>query len=344
MTIFTNETSSNIMHYFSIYIKNLALGYNVGAATIGSTIINPPEVYKSPFLNRFMELGAYNALQDQLFARINVDNKGDVDNFACLGLIQTAKYLPNIIVQNALKDNLYSKKSNTLYDTTSKNFLITSTGMLVFFTIGSITDKINNDLAKMTFASSILGITLAGYILTAPKFSLKNPMDSIYFSFNGAGLVSLGLMSSFIIPNIMHEIGIDKGKAYELDTPFLLKTSIVTFSAIASGFNPIAISLSISAAEIFVESMKETEILGFSLVNTLLVTESAIAQTIISGNILSSLTKIAAFSFAKANAVTGVEWLNNNKEDICSYLEINKECEYLGITTHQADNSYENHS
>lgn len=344
MPIFTNESSSNVTHYISIYKKNLLLGYNVGAATIGSTIINPPEVYKSPLLNRFMGLGAYNALQDQLFARINVDNKGDVDNFMCLGLIQTAKYLANVIVQNAIKDNFYSKKSNNIYETNSKNFLITSTGMLVFFTIGSITDKITDDLNKMNLAFGILAPAFMGYMITSPNLSYKTTEDSIYFSFNGAGLVSLGLMFSFIIPNIMHEIGIDKGKALELDTPFLLKASIITFATIASSFNPIAISLSISAAEIFIESMKETEILGFSLVNTLLVTESAIAQTIISGNILSSLTKIAAFSFAKANAVTGVEWLNNNKEDICSYLEINKVCEYLGIITHQADNSYENHS
>ncbi len=332
--------SSNITkNYLNSYLGNLVLGAQVGSATyIGPS--STPKLQDSPLENRFWDLSYFNVIQDQLFSRINVDYK----NLVYLGTLQTAKYLPNLLIQNYMKEKLFSNK----HDITTKisnTFLITSAGMTVFFTIGAIENKITDFYYKMSYVSTILTGSL-GYYAYAQMETKTTPMGAINLSPSGAALVTIGLTGSFIVPSIMHSLGIDKGGIFELNNIELLKLSIIGSSAVLSGGNTVAIVSSAGLSSILLSdkmleyvNFNQTDILGFDLVNLLslsIITASSLAKEKYDDAAV-ALAKIAAFSFAKANAVVGIEIVFDYKETICSYHLIDSACNLLGIVNSEVE-------
>ena len=319
--------------YLIPYASNLVLGAQVGSATyIGPSF--PPKLQESPLENRFWDLSFFNVVQDQLFSRINVDYK----NLVYLGALQTAKYLPNLLIQNHMKGMLYSAESNLAIQVLN-TFLITSAGITTFFTIGAIETKVTDEY-KTVYVSTILAGSL-GYYAYAQMETAATPTGAISLSPSGAALVTIGLTGSFIAPYIMHSLGIDKGGMFELDNIELLKLSIIGYTAVLSGGSTVAIVASAGLSSILLSDkmleyvgFDQIDILGFDLVNLLslsIITASSLATESLDTAAI-AMSKIAAFSFAKANAVVGVEIVFDYKETICSYPLIDSACNLLGIT------------
>ncbi|MCT4635654.1 MAG: hypothetical protein N4A31_05390 [Rickettsiales bacterium] len=322
-------TYNNTKNYIELYKKNLLLGLQVGeAVSIVAPISTPFPLHTQPFYNRIVDVGAYNVIQDQFYSPINAT----LPNIPCLGMLQTAKYLPNLLIQNSMKEMLYNK-DDFIGVKAAKTFAITSTGMTVFFSIGAIENIITDLAYKTSFVYSVAAGSI-GYYAYSWMGNVLTESGAINLSPISAIIATTGLVGSFLAPYAIHELGIDK-----INPIKLLEYSTMTSMLILSKNNIVVAASSIIMIDtIFdneiVKELEETEVLGFKLVNILGLSAVTGAKLITSSydDAVVTISKLAAFSFAKATAVTGIQFISDYKEDICTYPIIDSACEFLGIT------------
>lgn len=321
-------TYNNTSNYIGIYQKNLLLGLQVGEAV--STVSSLSGLYPlqtQPLYNRAIDVGAYNIVQDQFYSPINAT----ITNIPYLGTLQAAKYLPNLLIQNAMKEMLHNQDDN-FGTKTAKTFAITFSGMTVFFSIGAI-ESIIDTAYKMSFVCSVAAGSIGYYAYSWMDNSVTKA-GAVNLSPMGSLTATFGLIGSFVAPYAIHELGID-----QINPIKLLEGSTMIASLILSKGNLWIAAPSILMIDMVFDSeivksleFEKVEVLGFNLANILslsAITTAKLATSCYNDAIIAT-SKIAAFSFAKASAVTGVQMIADYKEDLCSYPFIESACELLG--------------
>lgn len=325
-------THNNTKNYIEMYQKNLLLGAQIGeAVSIVSPLSSPFPLQTQPLYNRIIDVGAYNLVQDQFYSPINVTS----NNIIYLGMLQAAKYLPNLFVQNYMKEMLPTNDKDKIAIKAAKSFVITATGMTIFFSIGA-TESIITDLTYKT--NFVYSITLGslGYHAYSWMDSGLTKSGAVNLSPMSAVTATIGLVGSFLAPYALHELGIDK-----INPVKLLEGSAMISAVILSGGDVFIAAPSVVIIDMVFDSetvknleIVKIEVLGFNLANMISLSAVTGTKLITSSydDAVISISKIAAFSFAKANAVTGVEIVSDYKEDLCSYPVIESACKLLGIT------------
>ncbi|MEK6733893.1 MAG: hypothetical protein AABY27_02165 [Pseudomonadota bacterium] len=186
------------MSYYSIFYKNLGVGFNIGKVTIISGIITKPLlVYKYPFLNRMFEIGVFNILQNDYFSPIPISTaKNFVDNSIYRGIFQGVKWFPNFWIQNQVKENFK--------DSDLKSFYIPLTGMVAFFTIGGVEAVYKDKQSKLIFNFLAASLIVNDYILQSVNETIKKSNGEIYLSKNDCFAAAGGLIASFLLLDIAH--------------------------------------------------------------------------------------------------------------------------------------------
>lgn len=324
-------TYNNTKNYIAMYQKNLLFGTQIGEASL---IVSPLStmfpLQTQPFYNRIADVGAYNIVQDQFYSPINAT----LPNIPYLGMLQTAKYLPNLLIQNSMREMLYNK-DDCIGLKAAKTFAITSAGMTVFFSIGAIENIITDLTYKTNFVYSI-ALGSIGYYAYSWMENSFTKTGAVNLSPISSITATIGLIGSFLAPYAIHELGIDKVNPIKL-----LEGSTMIASVILSKSNTWITIPSILMIDALFDSeiirnieLEKIEVLGFNLANILglsAITGAKLATSSYDDAII-SISKISAVSFAKANGVTGVEIISDHKENICSYPIIESACKLLGIT------------
>ena len=134
-------------------------------------------------------------------------------------------------------------------------------------------------------------VGILGYYAAANMETALTAAGAVNLSPTGAALATAGIIGSFVVPDLMHSYGIESLSLNKMDLYGFNLENILSLSALS------AVSL--------VKDGYETAIMAGA--------------------------RIAAFSIAKADAVTGVEFLYDAKETICEYSWIAPACKYLGV-------------
>lgn len=325
-------TYNNTKNYVGMYQKNLLLGAQIGEAVFTvSSLSSPFPLQTQPLYNRVIDVGAYNLVQDQFYSPINVTP----NNIIYLGMLQAAKYLPALLTQNYMKETFPIISEDNIGMKALKTFIVTSAGMTIFFTIGA-TESIITDLAYKT--NFVYSITLGslGYHAYSWMDSGLTKAGAVNLSPMSAVATTVGLIGSFLAPYALHELDIDK-----INPIKLLEGSAMISAVILSRGNVFIAAPSVVIIDMVFDSetvknleLETIEVLGFNLVNMISLSAVTGAKLITSSynDAIISISKIAAFSFVKANAVTCVEIVSDYKDDICLYPVIESACELLGIT------------
>jgi len=326
--------------YFDVYLKNLVFGYNIGTASIISDFLKAPALHENSLLNRAINLGFFNEIQDVTFQRTNSDWKKETDNFFYLGALQTVKFIPNIYIQNYMRKKLYQEGEISAATKFANTFMTVVAGMTVFFGIGSLDSKIISDDMKIKFVLSLYLPLFLGHLLLGPLDSqLIKGVNEIKLSLNGFGGVTAGMVVSYAVPDVMHRIGIDKNGELELSNKFIFKAAFTTLVAKCSGYDPLLIATSLLINGAIVDpildqiGLEDTKIYNFDALNVISLTTAA-AASLLNGDVVAIMARLAGTTVAKANAVVGVEIANDYKEDICSFSMLKPVCEYIGIIEH----------
>lgn len=259
-----------MVNYLDLTIKNLILGANTGSGVIVSCALTKfIPLSDSPILNRIFEVGSYNIIQDDYYAPIPLSNlNSKIDNSLYRGGFQSVKWLPNLHIQNEAKEYFHQHPL--------KAFLIPSSGMIPFFTIGALEAIVlTSPQAKLTF-TIVSSLTLLSVPFIYPTETTKTSYGGVTLSFQDTFLAQTGLVVSFFAMDLAHYSGIAGKLSKKINLPALTAITILTNEAHKLYIN-------------------ETKTLNESF-----------------NNILNEGMKIAAFSIAKATAVVGVTFAYNN--------------------------------
>lgn len=217
-------------NYIKIFKDNLLLGANIGQAVIVSCILTKPLIlYKYPLANRVLEVGLYNLIQNEYFSPIPFSNFNNyIDNSAYKGTFQSVKWLPNLWIQNYVKEEIPN------YNFLLKAFIIPLCGMTPFFTIGAIEDKIIKDHTnKIVFT-----LSSAAILATIPAFysvmqTIKTNNGAILLSHQDSLLTQVGLVGSYFFMDLAHILKIPETFKNVISLPSLTIVSM----AINEGYN-----------------------------------------------------------------------------------------------------------
>ncbi len=345
-----NNTNNNCAvvinkNYTEIFKKNLVLGFQIGEAVICSEIFtDSPPIQDKPFWNRLDEIGSYNYLQDTFFNHIKPFNTTNtVDNFVFQGLVQGAKWFPNFLAQNHIKEWMH----NNGYKPAPfiKNLMIITPGMITFFIIGATEAKIVDEAYKWSFVTTILaGSSIIFY--SNKETSKAADSEVIKLNLAYAGYAGLGLIGSFAVNEICHLIWLNEGKLFDLDKADILKLSIIGGAIFLSGGSATVLVTSATAVAFLIDPLVEHAGLNqgdFFGYNKISILSLSILSASAAGGLSSDKAslaggKIAAFALAKASAVVAVEaaWDHAEyaKDYVCSFTVTEGLCEYLGLVEH----------
>ncbi len=329
-------------NYTELFKKNLVLGFQIGEAVVCSEVFSKSDpIHEQPFWNRLGEIGSYNYLQDTFFSHIKPWNSSNiVDNFIYQGLLQGAKWFPNFLVQNHIKELIHISGYTPV--PFIKNLIIITPGMITFFTIGANEAKIVDETYKWSFVVTVLAGSAAVFFKNK-ETSKAADSEVIKLNLAYAGWAGLGLIGSFAGNEIYHRIGLDEGRLFDLDKVDILKLSIIGGTIFLSGGGAVILVASVTSAAFLIDPLVEYaglnqgDFFGYNKVDILSLSILAVSAA---GNLnpdKASLAggKIAAFALAKPIAVVAVEmaWDNaeSTKDYICSFALIESGCKYLGL-------------
>ncbi len=181
------------------FFKDFSYGLKIGSAVVTSCVITRPLMLsRYPFLNRMLEVGIYNYLQDAYFSPIIPSKFTSLtENFLYKGVFQAVKWFPNRWVQNWATE---------FYPTfLLKNAFVVLSGMIPFNVISNIEAKIDNVFVKSLFAfTSASIIYFAPYKICISK-TYVSKKKGIYFSPYDHHKAQAGLIGAYIFVQLTNK-------------------------------------------------------------------------------------------------------------------------------------------
>lgn len=293
---------------------------------ITSSFISIPTLDKNPFFNRVIDSGISNMWQDQLWSRFPVDYNGITDNEIYLGTLQTIKFLSGIEMSNYALNHILKHKAITPVD----NFIVTAIRMTAFFTAGKLEVKFISEESKWAYIGTVYSGFAGYYYFSAMKTQVAENTGAIYLSLFGFIGTTAGLWASFMTPHLLHEVGIDINREFELNKTLALKTSIIGSALILSGGNPFSVIpagalITIEAGaldDVFIYAESE-KICGFAVANiaTLLFLTSSTAYSNGYNNAKIGCVKVFATAFGSALGAVNAELIYMLMEKVSDLIQ-----------------------
>lgn len=187
--------------FFSLHINQ---GNKIASAVVISSALTPFSLAQNPLLNRLIEVGTYNIIQ-QSFMPIKIchyENYTNTENPFFRGIFQTNKNLANIWTQNYLKLNNHELKSLDF----TYGFLYTTSGMGTFFLVGAINSKLPSEEAVLIFNSVLASSYLHTSLKYSPETTMPGHLNSVLLSNKGMLSTYAGNIGSFLALDIAQNI------------------------------------------------------------------------------------------------------------------------------------------
>ncbi len=203
-------------NYCQIFTKNYVLGWQIASNSVISKTITPFSMVSNPYLNRAIELAMNHLIQEsympttptnynELYKNFNSTNF--IVSSGYRGLVQTNKYIPNLWTQSIFKESLigFGKNLPQNMETLIKGSIAPTFGMSLFFTIGAFENKITEPTNKLYFTGALYTAvaTIASQSCITEKSHIDKASGSILLTIQDTALVSAGLISSFVIFEIV---------------------------------------------------------------------------------------------------------------------------------------------